>query len=188
MKTKYYNRRKRAGKRFRKQRLMVRAWEKQECKPCGKWLLNPLALEMHLASRLHKKKAGSAKGEGWKDLPRMWLEAMQARVDEAERVEREKLKVMARTDPDACRKEIWAMANDKHPNSIHRKEACGVVARRILQITTNVKCELAAQEVTREGWDHHGHSGRPWEPLRQFKEKKKQKDEGERFIANARLY
>ena len=121
----------------------------------------------------------------WKDLPEMWVERMLAEKEEAERVEREKLKVIARTNPDAGRAEIWAMANEKNPHSIPRREACGVVARRNLKITTNTKGECSAQEVSREGWDHHGHSGKPWEPLRQFKGKKNQKDGVEGFITNA---
>ena len=138
MKTKNGKRQQR-GKRFRRAKLMVRAWESQECKPCAKWLRNPTELELHLASRLHKVKAGSAKREVWKDMPQMWVEDMMAKIEKAEGEEREKLIVMARRNPDACRAEIWKMANEKHPNSIQRREACGVVARRILHITTNVK-------------------------------------------------
>ncbi len=43
------NKRKSAGKRFRREKLQVRAWEKQECKPCAKWLRNPTELAVHLA-------------------------------------------------------------------------------------------------------------------------------------------
>ena len=128
------------------------------------------------------------KGEVWKDLPEMWMEHMLAKAEEAECEELEKLKVLARMNPDACWAEIWAMGNDKNPNSIPRREAYGVVARRILHITTQTKIECSAQEVSREGWDHHGHSGKPWEPLRKFKGKRNQVEGVERFIANARLY
>ncbi len=113
---------------------------------------------------------------------------MVARIEEAEREEREKLKVIARMNPDASRAEIWAMANEKQPLGIPRREACGVIARRILHITTNTKIECSVQEIIREGWDHHGHSGRPWEPLRQFKGRKNQVDGVEHFIANARRF
>jgi len=188
MKTKN-GKRQRAGKKYRKAGLAVRAWESQECKPCRKWLKNPTALEQHLASRLHRKKAGGATRKVWKDMLQMWVESMVARMEKAEGEEREKLKVIARTNPEECRKEIWAMANEKPPNCIQRRSACGEVARRILHITNNVKCDCAVEEVRREGWDFHGHTtSRPWEPLRQFKGKKNQVDGVERFIANALLY
>ncbi len=104
-------------------------------------------------------KTGNEKGEVWKDLTEMWVERMLAEKEEAERVELEKLKVIARTNPDAGRAEIWAMANEKNPNSISRREAWGVFARRNLHITTNVKWELSSQDFIREGWDQHGHTG-----------------------------
>ena len=182
------SKRKSAGKRFPREKLQVRAWEKQECKPCAKWFRSPNEFTQHIASRGHRAKTGNMGREAWKDLPQMWVEYIEAKIEEAEREEREKLKVMARMDPDACRAEIWLWANEKHPLSIPRPEACGVVARRILHITTNTKIECSAQEVSREGWDHHGHSGKPWEPLRKFKWKRNQTEGVERFIANARQF
>jgi hypothetical protein len=143
-----------------------------------------------MASRGHRAKTSNVVVvvEAWKVLPQMWVEYIVAKIEEAECEQREKLIVMARRNPAECRAEIWDWANEKNPLSIPRPEACGVVARRILRITTNTKIELSVQEIIREGSDDHGHTGKPWEPLRQFKGKKNQVDGVERFIANARLY
>ena len=180
--------RKSAGKRFRRERLMVRACEGQQCVPCAKWLRGPNEFVLHMASRGHRAKTSNVQREAWKDLPQMWMEYIQAKIEEAELEQREKLIVMARRNPNECREEIWSWANEKNPLSIPRPEACGVVARRILRITTNTKIEWSVQEIIREGWDDHGHTGKPWEPLRELKGKWKQVDGVERFIANARLY
>ncbi len=158
--------------------------------PCAKWLRSPNDFVLHMASRGHRAKTGNVVVvvEAWKVLPQMWVEYIVAKIEEAEREQREKLIVMARVDPVGCLSEIWAWANEKNPLSIPRPEACGVVARRILHIRTNTKIELSVQEIIREGWDDHGHSGKPWEPLREFKGRKNQTEGVDRFIENARLY
>ena len=184
------SRRKSAGKRFRRENLMVRAYEGQQCVPCAKWLRGPNEFVLHMASRGHRAKTSNVVVvvEASKMLPQVWVEYIVAKMEEAEREQREKLIVMARTNPEACRAEIWLWANEKNPLSIQRPEECGVVARRILRITTNTKIDLSCHEISCEGWDDHGHTGKPWEPLRTFKGKRNQVEGVERFIANARLY
>ena len=179
-----------AGKRFRREKLVVRACEGQQCVPCAKWLRGPNEFVLHMASRGHRAKTSNVVHfvEAWKMLPQAWVEHIVAKIEEAERVQREKLIVMARTNPEACRAEIWLWANEKNPLSIHRPAECGVVARRILRITTNKKIDLSCREIRCEGWGDHAYSGKPWEPLREFKGKWNQEDGVERFIANARQY
>ena len=184
------SRRKSAGKRFRREKLQVRAFEGQQCVPCATWLRSPNDFVLHMASRGHSAKTSNVVVvvEAWKMLPQAWVEYIVAKIEEAEREQREKLIVMARRNADECRKEIWDWANEKNPLSIPRPVACGVIARRILGITTNTKIDLSCHEIRCEGWDDDGHTGKRWEPLRQFKEKRKQVEGVERFIANARLY
>ena len=105
--------RKSAGKRFRREKLMVRAYEGQQCVPCAKWLRGPNEFVLHMASRGHRAKTSNVVHfvEAWKMLPQAWVEYIVAKMEEAEREQREKLIVMARRNADECRKEIWDWAN-----------------------------------------------------------------------------
>ena len=184
------SRRKSAGKRYRREKLMVRAYEGQQCVPCAIWLRGPNEFVLHMASRGHIAKTSNVVVvvDAWKMLPQAWGEYIVAKIEEAEREQREKLIVMARRNADECRKEIWDWANEKNPISIPRPVECGVVARRILRITTNKKSVLSCREIRCEVWGDNAYSGKPWHPLREFKGKWKQDAGVERFIANARLY
>ncbi len=169
---------------------MLRAREGHQCVPCAKWLRGPNEFVLHMASRGHRAKTSNVLHyvEGWEMYPQAWVEYMVAKRLEAERMQREKLIVLARTNADECRKEIWLWANEKNPRSIPRPEECGVVARRILEITTNKSIDLSGREIRCEGWGEHHYSKKPWEPLREFKGKWKQEKGLDRFIANARQY